>query len=267
MVCAWGRRIGSPGGGGPHSAALPTSRPPSRSPAPATSPHGYFSRPWRLSASGTRLSHAFFGVATFLRCGDFSFDERRLTKGATTMAAENAAIGNGMMESWGQRVQPVTRAQARPRRAATCWRGCRVPPPCPRWTSAATAPSATSRPGWRGSRPRWRPHGAAASWASCACATRRGWSSGCKGPAIAKMQARQAVLSEQCKTAEAEIRLRATVQSGEVGAQRHKIEWNEVNRQRLTGELHEPGHDHTGPRPVPPRRSRRLPSLRRCLRT
>jgi hypothetical protein len=58
-----------------------------------------------------------------------------------------------------------------------------------------------------------------------------------KGPAIAKMQARQAVLTEQCKTAEAEIRLRATVQSGEVGAQRHKIEWNEVNRQRLAGEL------------------------------
>ena len=58
-----------------------------------------------------------------------------------------------------------------------------------------------------------------------------------QGPAIAKMQARQAVLSEQCKTAEAEIRLRATVQSGEVGAQRHKIEWNEVNHQRLTGEL------------------------------
>lgn len=58
-----------------------------------------------------------------------------------------------------------------------------------------------------------------------------------QGPAIAKMQARQAVLAEQCKTAEAEIRLRATVQSGEVGAQRHRIEWNEVNRQRLAGEL------------------------------
>lgn len=58
-----------------------------------------------------------------------------------------------------------------------------------------------------------------------------------KGPAIQKMLARQAVLAEQCKTAEAEIKLRATVQSGEVGAQRHKIEWNEVNRQRLAGEL------------------------------
>lgn len=59
-----------------------------------------------------------------------------------------------------------------------------------------------------------------------------------KGPAIAKMQARQALLEEQRKTAEAEIRLKVTVQSGEVGAQRHRIEWNEVNRQRLAGELH-----------------------------
>ena len=58
-----------------------------------------------------------------------------------------------------------------------------------------------------------------------------------KGPAIAKMQARQELLEEQRKTAEAEIRLKATVQSGEVGAQRHRIEWNEVNRQRLAGEL------------------------------
>ena len=61
------------------------------------------------------------------------------------------------------------------------------------------------------------------------------------GPAIRKMQARQAVLEQQCKTAEAEIRLKATVQSGEVGAQRHCIEWNEVNRQRLAGELHSLG--------------------------
>jgi len=58
-----------------------------------------------------------------------------------------------------------------------------------------------------------------------------------RGPAIQKMQTRQAVLAEQCRTAEAEIRLRATVQSGEVGAQRHKIEWNDVNRHRLAGEL------------------------------
>jgi hypothetical protein len=58
-----------------------------------------------------------------------------------------------------------------------------------------------------------------------------------RGPAVAKMQTRQAVLAEQCRTAEAEIRLRATVQSGEVGAQRHKIEWNDVNRHRLAGEL------------------------------
>lgn len=58
-----------------------------------------------------------------------------------------------------------------------------------------------------------------------------------RGPAIQKMQTRQAVLAEQCKTAEAEIRLRATLQSGEVGAQRHKIEWNDVNRHRLAGEL------------------------------
>ena len=57
------------------------------------------------------------------------------------------------------------------------------------------------------------------------------------GPAIAKMQTRQALLEEQRKTADAEIRLKATVQSGEVGAQRHRIEWNEVNRQRLAGEL------------------------------
>ncbi len=58
-----------------------------------------------------------------------------------------------------------------------------------------------------------------------------------QGPAIAKMHARQAILEEQRKTAEAEIRLKATVQSGEVGAQRQRIEWNEVNRQRLAGEL------------------------------
>ena len=58
-----------------------------------------------------------------------------------------------------------------------------------------------------------------------------------QGPAIRKMQARQAVLEQQCKTAEAEIRLKATVQSGEVGNQRHKIEWNQINRQRLAGEL------------------------------
>ena len=70
-----------------------------------------------------------------------------------------------------------------------------------------------------------------------------------QGPAIAKMQARQAVLSEQCKTAEAEIRLRATVQSGEVGAQRHKIEWNEVNRQRLAGELQSLGMITLAPAP------------------
>jgi len=61
------------------------------------------------------------------------------------------------------------------------------------------------------------------------------------GPAIRKMQARQAVLEQQCKTAEAEIRLKATVQSGEVGGLRHRIEWNEVNRQRLAGELHSLG--------------------------
>jgi len=58
-----------------------------------------------------------------------------------------------------------------------------------------------------------------------------------RGPGIQKMQTRQAVLAEQCKTAEAEIRLPATVQSGEVGAQRHRIEWNDVNRHRLAGEL------------------------------
>ena len=62
-----------------------------------------------------------------------------------------------------------------------------------------------------------------------------------QGPAVAKMQARQVLLEEQRKTAEAEIRLKATVQSGEVGFQRHRIEWNEVNRQRLAGELHSLG--------------------------
>ena len=71
------------------------------------------------------------------------------------------------------------------------------------------------------------------------------------GPAIAKMQARQALLEEQRKTAEAEIRLKATVQSGEVGAQRHRIEWNEVNRQRLTGELQALGMITLSPGPAP----------------
>ena len=73
-----------------------------------------------------------------------------------------------------------------------------------------------------------------------------------RGPAIQKMQARQAVLAEQCRTAEAEIRLRATVQSGEVGAQRHKIEWNEVNRQRLAGELQSLGMITLAPAPAAP---------------
>ena len=71
------------------------------------------------------------------------------------------------------------------------------------------------------------------------------------GPAIRKMQARQAVLEQQCKTAEAEIRLKATVQSGEVGFQRHRIEWNEVNRQRLAGELHSLGMIPLSNGPVP----------------
>lgn len=70
-----------------------------------------------------------------------------------------------------------------------------------------------------------------------------------QGPAIAKMQTRQALLEEQRKTAEAEIRLKATVQSGEVGAQRHKIEWNEVNRQRLAGELQSLGMITLSPGP------------------
>ena len=69
-------------------------------------------------------------------------------------------------------------------------------------------------------------------------------------PAIRKMQARQAVLAEQCKTAEAEIRLRAVVQSGEVGAQRQRIEWNEVSRQRLAGELQALGLVHLAPAPA-----------------
>ena len=73
-----------------------------------------------------------------------------------------------------------------------------------------------------------------------------------KTPAIQKMQARQAVLQEQCKTAEAEIKLKATVQSGEVGAQRHKIEWNAVNRQRLTAELQSLGMIHLAPAPGAP---------------
>jgi len=72
-----------------------------------------------------------------------------------------------------------------------------------------------------------------------------------QGPAIRKMQARQAVLEQQCKTAEAEIWLKATVQSGEVGAQRHRIEWNEVNRQRLAGELQSLGMITLSPGQVP----------------
>ena len=71
-----------------------------------------------------------------------------------------------------------------------------------------------------------------------------------QGPAIQKLRARQAVLEEQRKTAEVEIQLRATVQSGEVGAQRHKIEWNEVNRQRLTSELHSLGLITLAPAPT-----------------
>lgn len=73
-----------------------------------------------------------------------------------------------------------------------------------------------------------------------------------KTPAIQKMQARQAILQEQCKTAEAEIKLKATVQSGDVGAQRHKIEWNAVNRQRLTAELQSLGMIHYAPAPGAP---------------
>jgi hypothetical protein len=72
-----------------------------------------------------------------------------------------------------------------------------------------------------------------------------------QGPAIAKLQARQALLEEQRKTAEAEIRLKATVESGEVGGLRHRIEWNEVNRQRLAGELHSLGMITLSPGQVP----------------
>ncbi len=72
-----------------------------------------------------------------------------------------------------------------------------------------------------------------------------------QGPAIAKMQARQALLEEQRKTAEAEIRLKVTVQSGEVGGLRHRIEWNEVNRQRLAGELQSMGMITLSPGQVP----------------
>jgi len=72
-----------------------------------------------------------------------------------------------------------------------------------------------------------------------------------QGPAVAKMQARQILLEEQRKTAEAEIRLKATVQSGEVGFQRHRIEWNEVNRQRLAGELQSLGMITLSPGQVP----------------
>ena len=72
-----------------------------------------------------------------------------------------------------------------------------------------------------------------------------------QGPAIAKMQARQALLEEQRRTAEAEIRLKATVQSGEVGGLRHRIEWNEVNRQRLAGELQSLGMITLSPGQVP----------------
>lgn len=84
-----------------------------------------------------------------------------------------------------------------------------------------------------------------------------------RGPAIQKMQARQAILEEQKKTAEAEIRLRATVQSGEVGAQRQKIEWNQVNRQRLAGELQSLGLITLAPAPAdgPPAASLPVPSL------
>ncbi len=71
-----------------------------------------------------------------------------------------------------------------------------------------------------------------------------------QGPAIQKMQARQAVLEEQRKTAEAEIRLKATVSSGEVGAQRHRIEWNEINRHRLAGELQSLGMITLSPGPA-----------------
>ena len=72
-----------------------------------------------------------------------------------------------------------------------------------------------------------------------------------QGPAVRKLRSRQAVLEEQRKTADAEIRLKATVQSGEVGAQRHRIEWNEVNRQRLSSELTALGMVTLSPGPAP----------------
>lgn len=72
-----------------------------------------------------------------------------------------------------------------------------------------------------------------------------------KGPAILKLQSRQALLEEQIKTAEAEIRLKAVVQSGERDVQRHKIQWNEVNRQRLHSELQSLGLVEAPTSPAP----------------
>lgn len=62
-----------------------------------------------------------------------------------------------------------------------------------------------------------------------------------KDPAIRKMKARQEILDEQRKTAEAQIRLKSTVQSGDRQVEVGRLEYSQVLWQRLQSDLEQSG--------------------------
>ncbi|WP_395088821.1 hypothetical protein, partial [Armatimonas sp.] len=62
-----------------------------------------------------------------------------------------------------------------------------------------------------------------------------------QGPAVRKLKAQQALLDEQRKTAESQIRLKATIQGGERDAERGRIEYNQVLWHRLQTDLEHSG--------------------------
>ncbi|WP_395139404.1 hypothetical protein, partial [Armatimonas sp.] len=62
-----------------------------------------------------------------------------------------------------------------------------------------------------------------------------------KDPAIRKMKARQEILDEQRKTAEAQIRLKSTVQSGDRQVEVGRMEYSQVLWQRLQTDMQQSG--------------------------
>ena len=62
-----------------------------------------------------------------------------------------------------------------------------------------------------------------------------------KDPAIRKMKARQEILDEQRKTAEAQIRLKSTVQSGDRQVEVGRLEYSQVLWQRFQTDMQQSG--------------------------